>query len=267
MSVLSTTELDFFDKHGYIVARQVISTRQAERTAASIWDFTGTNPNDPTSWYTDPPRIMVETYHHQTQWDNRTAPRVYEAFRQVWKTDHLWVSHDRASFSPPNLNPKAPESGLHWDMNIDNRPFSFGVQGILYLTDTPAEQGAFICVPGFHKKIECWLDQLPKDTQPRHQDLLALGAKRIPAKAGDLIIWRTALPHSASINRGKAPRIAQYITMSPASDNPAARQHRMDFWRRRLSGLGRYKRERDAHERPRAQLTPLGRKLAGVDPW
>jgi hypothetical protein len=267
MSVLSTAELDFFAKHGYVVARQVISSGQAERTAAAVWEFTGKNPNDPASWYSDPPRIMVESYHHQTQWDNRTAPRVYEAFRQVWHNDRLWVSHDRASFSPPNPDPKAPENGLHWDMNLDHRPLSFGVQGVLYLTDTPAEQGAFICVPGFHNKIEPWLNQLPKDAKPRDQDLLALGAKRIPAAAGDLVIWRTALPHTASVNRGTAPRIAQYITMSPASDNPEARKHRTDFWRRRLSGLGRYRRERDALERPRAQLTPLGRKLAGVDPW
>ena len=99
------------------------------------------------------------------------------------------------------------------------------------------------------------------------QDLLALGTRRIGAEAGDLVIWRTALPHTASLNRGDSPRVAQYITMSPAGDSEEARRKRTDFWQRRLSGLGRYAEEREAREGKTAELTSLGRKLAGVDPW
>ena len=90
--------------------------------------------------------------------------------------------------------------------------------------------------------------------------------------AGDLIIWRTALPHSASINRGARPRVAQYIAMEPArNDDKKARQICIDFWRDRLTGRfalgGRYRKGREHHESPTAELTPLGRKLAGVDLW
>ena len=268
MSVLSQPDLDFFNENGYIVARQVISREQAERTAADVWAFAGMDPDDPETWYHDPPRgIMIEIYQHQSLWDNRTAPRVHEAFTQIWNTEKLWVSHDRASISPPSREPNAPERSLHWDVKFDSRPVTFSVQGVLYLTDTPEDQGAFICVPGFHHRLEHWLDNLPQDADPVEQDLLALGARRIPADAGDLIIWRTALPHVASTNRGTAPRVAQYITMTPANDSAEARDHRTAFWRDRLSGLGRYAKEREHHELPTAELTPLGRKLAGVDPW
>ena len=269
MPILSQQDLDFFAEQGYVVARQVIARAQAERTARAVWDFAGMDPQDPSTWYSDPPRsIMVEIYHHQTLWDNRTAPRVHEAFSQIWGTEKLWVSHDRASISPPSHDPQAPEKQLHWDIRLDQRPIPFAVQGVLYLTDTPQEQGAFICVPGFHQRLEAWLDRLPEGANPKEQDLLALGSQRIGAEAGDLIIWRTALPHTASVNRGTRPRVAQYITMSPARDqDEQARQTRIAFWRDRLSGLGRYAQEREHNESAAAELTPLGRKLAGIDPW
>jgi ectoine hydroxylase-related dioxygenase (phytanoyl-CoA dioxygenase family) len=33
--------------------------------------------------------------------------------------------------------------------------------------------------------------------------------------AGDLIIWKDALPHGSRPNRGRAPRVVQYIRMYP----------------------------------------------------
>jgi ectoine hydroxylase-related dioxygenase (phytanoyl-CoA dioxygenase family) len=91
----------------------------------------------------------------------------------------------------------------------------FHVQGILYLTDTPPEQGAFTCVPGFHRRIDAWLASLPPDADPRRQDLHALGSQPIGGRAGDLIIWNDALPHGSRPNRGRAPRLVQYIRMYP----------------------------------------------------
>ena len=90
----------------------------------------------------------------------------------------------------------------------------FQVQGMIYLTDTTAEQGAFEAVPGFHKRIDAWLGSLGEGVDPRRVDLSA-GARRIAANAGDLIIWHSALPHGASPNTGDRPRLAQYVTQYP----------------------------------------------------
>jgi hypothetical protein len=90
MSILSPADLDFFAQNGYVVARGVVSREQAARTAAAVWEFAGQDADDPDTWYReDRPGIMVEMYHHQTQWDNRTAPRLYEAFCQVLETKRL----------------------------------------------------------------------------------------------------------------------------------------------------------------------------------
>ena len=92
----------------------------------------------------------------------------------------------------------------------------FGLQGILYLTDTAAEQGAFTCVPGFQHRLADWLARRPPGADPRQLDPdLVASAVPISGRAGDLIIWHHALPHGSSPNRTDRPRLVQYLTMFP----------------------------------------------------
>ena len=46
-----------------------------------------------------------------------------------------------------------------------------------------------------------------------------MNIESVPGNAGDLIIWHSALPHSNSSNTTDQPRIAQYITMNPVTDD------------------------------------------------
>jgi ectoine hydroxylase-related dioxygenase (phytanoyl-CoA dioxygenase family) len=115
------------------------------------------------------------------------------------------------SFNPP-ARPGSPGLGLrlHWDVSLAV-PIPFATQGILYLTDTAADQGALELVPGFHNRLESWLAGLG-DRDPRQEDISA-DAITIAAGAGDLVIWHQALPHGASHNRARQPRMAQYLNM------------------------------------------------------
>jgi ectoine hydroxylase-related dioxygenase (phytanoyl-CoA dioxygenase family) len=154
----------------------------------------------------------------------RRSPRIHKAFAQLWGTADLWSTTDRMSFSSPET-PEHPFRGphLHWDVSLTT-PIPFATQGILYLTDTAAEQGAFTLVPGFHRRIEAWLAALPAGTDPRQLDL-SEAARPIAAGAGDLVIWRQDIPHGASPNRSARPRLAQYVNMySPARE-------RQSVWR------------------------------------
>jgi ectoine hydroxylase-related dioxygenase (phytanoyl-CoA dioxygenase family) len=127
------------------------------------------------------------------------------------------------SFNPPEAV-GIPFQGprLHWDVSLV-LPIPFATQGILYLTDTAADQGALELVPGFHHRLERWLADLG-EADPREVDL-APQAVTIPGETGDLVIWRQDLPHGASPNRASRPRLAQYVNFYSASlkSNPVWR--------------------------------------------
>ena len=214
--VLSAADLAFWDKHGYVILRAAISKEQARATETAVWEALGMDPHNPATWYEKPigKGIMMEFYHHPTLLENRRSKRIEKAFAQLWQTADLWKTTDRTSFNPPETA-ALPFQGphLHWDMSLEP-PFCFGTQGLLYLCDTPAEQGAFCCVPGFQRELESWLAALPTGTNPRRVNLDAR-AVPIAAEAGDFVIWHHTLPHGSSPNRGRYPRIVQYLNMYP----------------------------------------------------
>jgi hypothetical protein len=214
--VLSPEDLRFWDENGYVIVRNAVSREQAQATENAVWEALGMQPDNVASWYEKPigKGIMMDFYHHPTLRANRQVPRIQKAFAQLWGTPDLWTTTDRTSFNPPET-PDLPFQGphLHWDMSLQP-PLHFGTQGLLYLCDTPAEQGAFCCVPGFHRRLESWLRELPAGTDPRQVNLDAQ-AVPIAAQAGDFVIWHHFLPHGSSPNRGTYPRIVQYINMYP----------------------------------------------------
>ncbi|MFA5964031.1 MAG: phytanoyl-CoA dioxygenase family protein [Sphingomonas sp.] len=219
--VLDAADLAHWDEHGYVVLRAALDRDQAADLEALLWRTIDARPDDPATWYG--PRtngIMIQHFQHPAQEAARRSPRIHKAFAQLWGTSDLWSSTDRMSFNPPEIPGKPfPGPHLHWDVSIAP-PIPFGTQGILYMTDTAADQGALQLVPGFHHRIAAWLDALG-DADPRLVDLSG-EAITVAANAGDLVIWRYDLPHGASANRATRPRMAQYANMySPAwVENP-----------------------------------------------
>jgi hypothetical protein len=216
MPVLSKGDLAFWDEQGYVVLHDAVPPEDLASTEQAIWDHLGAHPDDRDSWYRHRDGgIMVELFQHPAFTANRRATRIHRAFAQLWGTVDLWVTTDRCGFSAPEREGwPFPGPDLHWDVSLEP-PIPFGTQGILYLTDTPPEQGALTVVPGFHRRIEKWLEELPPGSDPRQENLHALGSQPIGGRAGDLIIWHHALPHGSRPNRGARPRIVQYINMYP----------------------------------------------------
>lgn len=215
--VLSATDLAQWNDQGYVVVKGAVSPTQCAEAAQVVWDTVGATEDDEASWYAKAPRnIMVQRFQHPAFETNRRSLRIHKAFAQLWGTADLWRSTDRCGFNvPERADHLFQASGLHWDVSLQ-LPIPFCTQGILYLTDTPPEQGALRVVPRFQHTVGDWLRTLPSGADPRSQDLQALGAQRIGGKAGDLVIWHQALPHGASPNHGKLPRLVQYINMFTA---------------------------------------------------
>ncbi len=214
--VLSVADLAFWEKYGYVIVHDAVTPEGRAAAEGAIWEHLGASPDDPESWYRSRTNgIMVQFFQHPAFATNRRSCRIHKAFAQLWQTVDLWVSTDRCGFNVPEREGwMFPGPDLHWDVSL-RRPIPFGTQGILYLTDTPPEQGALTLVPGFHHRLGDWLDSLPSDAEPRRQDLHALGSVPIGGRAGDLIIWHHALPHGSRPNRGLRPRLVQYIDMYP----------------------------------------------------
>lgn len=211
---LSPADLAFWDEHGYVVVKQAVSADQCRAAIHAIFDYAGMDLNRPDSWYAD--AIWILLAHHPALWANRHSGRIHTAFAQIWKRNDLWMNVDVCGVNPPE-RPGYQFRGapLHWDMTL-TPPVRLGTQAILYLTDTAANQGAFSCVPGFHRRLESWLRELPAGTDPRAQAKKELQAIPIAGEAGDLIIWHHALPHGATPNRAALPRVVQYLNMFPS---------------------------------------------------
>jgi ectoine hydroxylase-related dioxygenase (phytanoyl-CoA dioxygenase family) len=246
----------------------------------AIFDFLGMDKNNPADWYRPPHRPvgMVELYHHPAMWANRQHPNIHAIFSALWGEDDLLVSEDRVGFKPP-VHPDHPDYDhagfVHWDVDTSRLDqHTFGVQGVLALTDTDADMGGFRCIPGFHKNLNEWIAAQPAGRNPHLPDLNALppgmAVTPIVAKAGDLIIWNSLLAHGIGRNLATRPRLAQYITMWPAreadSDEIAGR---IDRFQRRLpppspKAFPGDPRNIEALHGVTPELTPLGRRLLGM---
>ena len=284
LRVLSEEDWAFWIENGYIVIKNAISREQAEKTADFIWEFEEKDKNDPSTWYTAPRAEiemkelagtgMVEVYNNQALWDNRQNQKIYEAFVDVWGTEKLWVTIDRANLNFP-IRPGYEYKGfIHWDYDPETRPQN--VQGVLALCDqTDESMGGFQCIPELYRTYDTWKLTQPQDRDHFQPDVSGLEDHIVKVKlnAGDLLIFNSTQPHGIRPNLSKDKvRIAQYISMMPAEeDNEELRQWRIKSWDKRIAPSGYAfpgdPRNFEQVRYPRAELNELGEKLLGLKKW
>ena len=282
LRVLSEEDWKFWKENGYIVIKNVVPKEQVEWLAKFLWEFEEKNPDDPGTWYA-PPRAeiqmkeltntgMVEVYNHQYLWDNRQAQGIYNAFVDIWGTEKLWVTIDRANLNFP-IRPGYEYKGfIHWDYDLETKPQN--VQGVLALADQMDENmGGFQCVPELYRTYDTWKLTQPEDRDHFKPDVTGFDLVKVKMEAGDLLIFNSLQPHGIRPNTsGNKVRVAQYIAMMPAQeDNEELRQWRITSWRDRKAPEG-YAFPGDPRnwEQTRygtARLSELGEKLLGLKKW
>jgi hypothetical protein len=216
--VLNADDLAFWREHGYVVLHDAVAEKNCRAAVQAICDFTQADLERPETWYggVQGHSIWIPLLHHPALHANRSSARIHRAFAQLWNREDIWINVDQAGMNPPERPDwRFPGPHLHWDVSLA-QPIPFGLQGLLYLADTAANQGAFTCVPGFHTKIADWLDSLPDGDDPRTHDFTA---EMVPVagRTGDLVIWHHALPHGSSPNRAALPRFVQYVVGRPST--------------------------------------------------
>ncbi len=214
-AVLSSDDLQFWERNGYVVIKEAVSKQQCADARQAIWDFLGAHPDNPASWYVVHEKqsgLMLQFSDHPALNLNRESRRIRKAYEQLYGTTEIYKTVDKVSFNPPETESfHFRGNGLHWDASL-TLPMSDRFQGLLYLTDCGAEDGALHCVPGFHRTLESWLNSLPEGSNPRELAPQKLKAVPVPGQAGDFVIWHQALPHCATPNRGITPRLVQYLS-------------------------------------------------------
>jgi len=280
LRILSEEDWQFWIDNGYVIIKNAISKEQAAKSAAFIWEFEGKDPNDRQSWYKTADTHhkmkelnnsgMVEVYNNQVLWDNRQSERVHQAFADIWGTDKLWVSIDRANLNFPSRPGHEHKGFIHWDYDPETKPQY--VQGVLALADqTDENMGGFQCIPELFKSYDTWKLTQPEDRNRFKPDTAGFTPTKVKMEAGDLLIFNSSQPHGIRPNTSDKVRLAQYITMIPADQkNEELRQWRVNAWHDRLAP------QDDAYpgdplqrelNYPIAVLSERGKRLLGLDKW
>ena len=284
LRVLTIDQWNFWIENGYVVIKNAVSRNQAIKTAEFIWEFDDKDPNDPSTWYAEPRAEMdmkelagtgmVEVYNNQLLWDNRQTKKVYDSFVDVWGTDKLWTTIDRANLNFP-IRPGFEYKGfIHWDYDPDTKPQN--VQGVLALADqTDLEMGGFQCIPWLYKNYDTWKLSQPENRNKFQPDISGLEDKivKVSLEAGDLLIFNSTLPHGIRPNNSKDKvRIAQYISMMPAQeDDTDLVNWRINSWKNRIAPEGYAfpgdPRNWEQEKYQTAKLSKLGEKILGLEKW
>ena len=270
MIKLTNDDFKTFEHDGYLVIPNVIPVNLCTAASEVVSHFLNIDLENPGSWYGKElgRNGIVPVHQHQAVWNTRQHPNVHALFAQILGTEKLWVRMDRLSFKPPSQH-AVPEESANSYIHVDASPAklqTLRLQGILYLTDTAENQGAFCCVPSLFRE-KSLLNQ-KRGLVFSTDELAGHDILNIPGKAGTMIIWNSLLPHSGAINTSDRPRMAQYISMMP-EDTEEDRETRIQLWKNRQAperwrGLP-YQQDPEPGEP--AELTELGRKLLGLKAW
>jgi hypothetical protein len=297
LRVLSESDLEFWQRYGYVIVREAIPADSAKRLLDFAFEFQALDPDRPAGWYpereyrSDLDRALhiygfVEAYHHQLIWDSRQTQRVYDAFVDVWDCEELWVTLDRLNLNPPNVGnrdralieptDKGFDITLHWDVDTTSSVPPQRVQGIIALTDTAPELGGFQCAPELFQRFDSWRGTQPPDRDPIRP---AIDRSEFPVvqpdlHPGDLLIFNGMLAHGVAPNTSAdRVRAVQYLAMMPALEShEELRRSRIESWRDLSTPTWNATLLGDATKPeslryPTATLTELGERLLGLTTW
>jgi hypothetical protein len=281
LRILSEDDWKFWKHNGYIVIKNAVPKEMTDRLARFLWEFEEKDPGNPETWYTAPRAEMqmkelantgmVEVYNHQYLWDNRQWPKVHQAFADIWGTEKLWVTIDRANLNFPIRPGHEYKAFIHWDYDPETKPEN--VQGVLALDQEDENMGGFQCIPELFRTYDQWKLTQPADRNRFQPDTTGFETEKVKLKAGDLLIFNSLQPHGIRANRSENKvRMAQYISMMPAQeDNEELRQWRIRSWRERIAPEGYAfpgdPRGWEKTKHQTAELSPLGKKLLGLENW
>lgn len=217
---LTKEQFDHWLEKGYLVVHDAVEADLVQRIIDDIFDFTARDPKRPETWFEpeDNKAGMIEMHGRNSLWAARQAPRIHEVFTDLWGTEELWMSVNRVNFNVPQSLGREREDLIHWDLDLAKTPYNPAIQGVLALSDCGEEDGTFLCVPGSHLDVAAWHESGCEGPRPTVEEIRSRRPlKRIPVKAGELILWNQGLIHGNGVNHGERARLAMYVHQTPVN--------------------------------------------------
>lgn len=266
--VLSDEQVEQFWRDGYLLLRGVLSSDEVEHYRQAMLDIFPRDLNLPPDWTGWMGRIKPYRAGHDQTWDTPELlplfahPRLYEVMVQLLESPRLRVSDGSLGYTFRNdsHSEKARSQNLHLDASVprDVDNFLFTLEevqlgGCFYFTDVEPNGGGIHVVPGGHRLVESEARAHP---QGRHlhgnwRQLEHLESVEVTGNAGDFALLHHLMPHAASHNRRPTTRLAQFLRFVRV-DHP--------------HGYGS-RPPRAYGEAQLGVMTPLARRLLGLDPW
>jgi hypothetical protein len=242
---LTFEQLKTLDKQGYVILENVLSQKEIDECLSELWDLLEAVPHKPEFQVKRPKNLtgplstseikeldrnwiphknygMVNEppiWHTKTHWKLRQDPYLYHVFTQIFGTEKLWCTIDRASIKLPK---QGEEEFNHWDYD----PWFGKLDDVSYQSILNLTERHFRCVPESNslkwhedfKKTYTYLASersrplvmIDKENDPWNLgQILPLG---LPAKtqygcirdivcpAGSLVIFSNRLMHSVAKN-------------------------------------------------------------------
>ena len=276
----------FLDQYGFVVLDGVLSQ---EECAASLDEFWAEAPrvarDDWRTWedanWPSRSKFLTEAAAGQRAFDTRTSPVLYEVFRQVYGGEHrLLCNVDNYGVMRGTRFEEEGEERPAWRVSLephwDRDPWHYTAelargaprqyQGLVALTecynDWRGSTGGFRVCPGSAAALEEWCRRVkrPADLQKdsfhiASSDPWYKRLQKVPLRRGSLCIWDSGALHANFENSSRDVRIVQYVRMMPAPEVCSLPS------RARLFPMSQ------TFDVSRIRLTPLGRKLLGIDKW
>lgn len=288
-------------RYGIVVGKKILTPEQCRATIGSIKARFNTlgggrcDLDEPATWPGMPKddngtpllsRGFLEIYHDNALAQIRQNVRAYIHHVLIWGRTDLWTSFDRVGVKLPH-HEESKALPLHVDQNPNVHPGFKTVQGVLALTDCPAERGTFLGVPGSRYLFSQYADMAKNkgeytelDTGAAVASSLQAHAQAFPLRAGDFVSWDSRTTHANTENISDDTRMVLYMAAGPArEDSPEAVAARTDALK---TGIGSNVREALMHasKKPRytnpaalaairqpEQLNLLGKLLYGTESY
>jgi len=268
----------FFLENGFVVVRDAVPDELRAQVVADLWKAAGFEDGQPPSdldavdWTNDVYRSLYNTGKGfvgsrpcvgQAPTAVRERPELVRVFQRLLHQDALYAKFDRYGLMrPTDRHPewKTDRGFVHWDQNPTLEPRFARVQGVVALTEHTSTSGGFWAIPKFcGERYTRWAATFPRTTDDgmlidvtdnclRHRH-----AQKITMRAGSICIWDSRTPHGNWPNEGTAEwRCCFYLTYFCQPESELVRKMWGEMCARMAFAGG---------------LTPLGRKVFGLDAW